>query len=105
MVHNFLYSDTPRQKICTCSCRKCMCSRDQLRAAETYSEIHADNHEKRSDQKMYEDYLEYLESQSEQKKHVNGIWRNSLFFQFPYFETSKELSYLIIILIMVRQNF
>ena len=79
-----------------------MCSRDQLCAAETYSDIHGENHEKRSDQQMYENYLE---SQAEEKKHINGIWRKSLFYQFPHFQTSKELSYLIIILIMVRQNF
>ena len=70
----------PRQKFRICSCRKCMCSRDQLCAAETYSDIHADTFENRNDQTMHEDFLA---SQTEGVKHVNGIWQDSLFFQFP----------------------
>ena len=71
-----------------------MCSRDQLRAADSYSDVHAFYHENRTDLKMHEDYLESQGlPQGEKYKHINGIWRKSLFFEFPYFETSKEHSY------------
>jgi hypothetical protein len=40
------------------SCRKCLCSKTDLINAESYSDIHADTHENRTDQNFQNDYLE-----------------------------------------------
>ena len=70
------------------SCRKCLCSLENLRTVKEYSDISARNHTSRNDQVMQNDYLE---SKQREVKHINGICDQSLFFEFPYFETSSML--------------
>ena len=70
------------------SCRKCLCSLEDLKTVKEYSDISARNHVSRNDQVMQNDYLE---SQQQEVKHINGICDQSLFFEFPFFETSKML--------------
>ena len=66
-----------------------MVARKNLCTAEDYSDIHGDNHEERNDEQMN---LDYLEKQETNVSHVNGVKRQGLFYQFPYFETSKGYS-------------
>ena len=70
------------------SCRKCLFSRTDLDNAETYSDIHADSHEARSDKMMYENYVE---SQEVGVTHVNGVKSKSIYHQFPFFDSSRQL--------------
>ena len=72
----------------THSCRKCLCELSDLHSANNYSEISAINHLSRNDQTMHENYLEKKELEV---THINGIKAQSLFFEFPYFITSKML--------------
>ena len=51
------------------SCRKCYCSRTDLRNADTYAQIHAENHIPRTDTELQNDYLE---SKELGVQHVNG---------------------------------
>ena len=70
------------------ACRKCLCSLDNLRTVKEYSDISARNHTSRNDQVMQNDYLE---KEQLGVTHVNGICEQSLFFDFPFFETSTML--------------
>ena len=70
------------------SCRKCYCSKTIMKKAENYFEIHANNHEKRTDASLYEDFLE---SQEKERNHINGVGHKRLYHQFPYFDSSKML--------------
>ena len=70
------------------SCRKCLCSLSDLRNVEQYSDIHADNHLHRNDQMMQQNYLEKVDRHV---LHINGIKNQSLYFEFPFFESSTML--------------
>ena len=70
------------------SCRQCLCSRNDLRSAEAYSDIHGKNHEHRTDTMLHNDYLEHLEKEV---IHINGVCNESLFKEFPYFTTTAQL--------------
>ena len=63
-----------------------MISRENLYLAEEYLDIHAVNHDERTDQGMY---LDFLEKEEKNVNNINGIGNQSLFFEFPYFDTSK----------------
>ena len=64
------------------SCRKCFCSRTDLKRANTYSDIHSVNHEERTDASLQRDFLE---SQEKKVKHINGVCKESLFKDLPFF--------------------
>ena len=70
-------------------CRKCLVSLDDLRTCDTYEDIHADYHESRTDEMLFENYQESLEKNV---LHINGVWTQSLFKDFPYFNTCHTLS-------------
>ena len=70
------------------SCRKCMVSRIALEKAERYDDIHARNHIARSNESFREDFEE---SQLLGVTHVNGVGRESVFKDFPYFDIAKVL--------------
>ena len=70
------------------SCRKCLCQVFDLHKANEYSDISGKNHVPRNDQMMQNDYLE---SKELGVKHINGVCNQSLFHEFPYFETSTML--------------
>ena len=69
-------------------CRKCLVSLDDLRTCDTYEDIHADYHESRTDEMLFENYQESLEKNV---LHINGVWTQSLFKDFPYFNTCLQL--------------
>jgi len=70
------------------SCRKCFCSKTNMKMAEKYFEVHAKNHDKRTDDSLYNDFLE---SQEKEVTHINGVGHKSLYHEFPYFDSSKML--------------
>ena len=65
-----------------------MCSKDNLCMAEEYMDIHANFFEERTDEQMQ---LDYLESVDAQVNNINGIGGQSLYYDFPFFKTSKQL--------------
>ena len=69
-------------------CRKCKCSKTDMKRADHYFQIHAKNHEERTDKSLYEDFLE---SQEKEVKHINGVGNKSLYHEFPFFDSSKML--------------
>ena len=69
-------------------CRKCMCSLRHLKLADNYEEIHSKNHIHRTDEMMFENFQE---SQEKNVIHINGVGGLSLYYQFPYFNSSKQL--------------
>ena len=70
------------------ACRKCLCSLNDLRSADTYSDIHSNKFLPRNDQMLQENFLE---SQQTGRLHINGVRNQSLFFEFPFFNSSKQL--------------
>ena len=56
--------------------------------AKEYSDIHASLFEERNDEKMQ---LDYLESVDAQVNNINGVGGQSLYYDFPFFKTSKQL--------------
>ena len=70
------------------SCRKCLVSRNDLESAEQYDDIHAKNHEARNNASFEEDFEE---SKLLGVTHVNGVGRESVFKDFPYFDVAKML--------------
>ena len=69
-------------------CRKCMCSRYHLRSVEGYGSIHAKNHVRRTDSMLKENLQE---SRERHLKHVNSVWKESLYQDFPFFEVTRQL--------------
>ena len=65
-----------------------MASKEDLCMAKEYSDIHSSLFEERNDEKMQ---LDYLESVAEKVNNINGIGNQSLYYDFPYFTTSKQL--------------
>ena len=65
-----------------------MCSLAHLRSANSYSEIHAKNHLKQSNDSFNADFQE---SKEMRQRHVNGVYRQSLFHNFPFFSIEKQL--------------
>ena len=70
------------------SCRKCLCSRDDLKNCTEYSDIHSRNHEPRTNQMLSDNYEESLELEV---THVNGVTSRSLYHEFPFFNIPKQL--------------
>ena len=71
------------------SCRKCLCALENLHNVNEYSDISATNHLPRNDEMMQNDYLE--SKKTHPPKPINGIKNQSLFYKFPFFETSTML--------------
>ena len=64
--------------------------------ADEYADIHAKNQEPRTDSNMYNAYLEkeafnLTQGPNTKVKHIFGIGHLSLFHDFPFFQTSKQL--------------
>ena len=70
------------------SCRKCMCSRTDLKNALQYSDIHSSLFEERTDESLQANYLEAAQLK---RNNINGVYTQALYFQFPYFISSKML--------------
>jgi hypothetical protein len=70
-----------------------MCSRVSLCNAETYSDIHSDIFEERTDDMLTANFLESQEISKHLTKtrHVNSIYRQSLYHNFPYFQSTLQL--------------
>jgi hypothetical protein len=69
-------------------CRKCMASRTILCTAKNYEEIHCKSHYARTNQSIISDFEE---AESRQVKHINGIKKKALYFDFPFFDSAKML--------------
>ena len=70
-----------------------MCSRVSLCNAESYSDIHADAFEERTEDMLNANFLESQEISKHLTKtrHVNSIYRQSLYHNFPYFQSTLQL--------------
>ena len=63
-----------------------MFDRKDLKSANDYSDISADKYEDRTDESLQ---ANFIESQEKNRTHINGVYKQSLFYQFPHFITSK----------------
>ena len=71
------------------ACRKCFCSKSDLCNADMYVDIHADNFWPRTDELFQQHFKESLGPP--RVTHVFGVGEQSLYHQFPYFDTSTML--------------
>ena len=70
------------------SCRKCLVSRDALESADCYNTIHSKFQIQRTDESLLE---AYEEAKLLNVTHVFGVKELSIFKDFPYFNSCKQL--------------